>query len=130
MGGKAGRCWGERGPSAWENTHPHARTCFHCVSDWPGVGVGGTDFLRGPVLGGLGLPLSSASAPPAQQMCLSTAHSQGLPRREQAASDLCHGVGEGEERIMLCWGLGWTAISSMLPRYHPVLAGGFRGHRV
>lgn len=113
--------WGEcremlkgKGPSAWENTHPHARTCFHsekCALDpWENKFPDSTGMHGSPV-------------PLAWILCLSSVEGEAYPA-ERASPDLCHGgltcsagVDEGVRE--------WVAmVSSIHSRYHPWLSGG------
>lgn len=81
----------EKGPSAWENTHPHARTCFHseCALDlwdkFPGGQATGSPAPAGTVACGR----------------------RGLPRRP-CFTDLCHGGTHASPgRRGAAWEGGW-----------------------
>lgn len=79
--GDAGECWGQ-GPSAWENTHPHARTCFHsenCVLDHGKISLqaapGCADLLPSPW----------------QETYICHLWKVRASLGKRASSDLCHG---------------------------------------
>lgn len=71
-----------KGPSAWENTHPHARTCFrlekYALDLWENKFPGNTGMH--------GSPLS----PWAGILCLSSMEGKAYPG-DHASPDLCHG---------------------------------------
>lgn len=88
---------GEKGPSAWENTHPHARTCFHseCALDqW--------DKLRADRLPGL---------PPLQG--LSAMEGEAYPGGHASLTGATDGKTCFPGRRGAAWEGGW---SSLLPR--------------
>lgn len=84
-GPEAGGCrevLGTEGPSAWENTHPHARTCFHsekCVLDH-----GKISFQAAP-------GCTDLFPSPWQEICVCHLWKVRTSLGVRASSDLCHG---------------------------------------
>lgn len=104
-----------KGPSAWENIHPHARTCFHSEMH-PGP--------RGRHVPRQHRDAGSPPFPAAGNVRLSSVEGEACPG--ETVLHLTCATGDTHASLgREGWGQGRGAvISSLLPRHHPASSGG------